>query len=267
MTTPDNLGQPTAPVPYRPSVIRALRKSVADAWLYLGLFIAVDVTWVVLLGLPLGLLGHLATRPGVLATGVALTILTTAAGNAILFHITNCMAHGEASVRDFTVALSEHFLRSLALLVVLGAIVAMGAFNVFFYLKIVSAPWWRIIGMVWGYVVALFALAMLYSYPVLVEHKCGPFTAIKRSGLLFLDNPAYTLGLGAFLAIETAVVALPLRLAVPVVVGLSFLVLCFIQAGFVGLLANNALLELLRKYELPERKPDAGGGVPGDTGG
>jgi len=252
---------------HRPGVVRTLRKSVADAWLYLGLFVAVNVAWVVLVGLPLGVLGRLATRYTVFALGIVLTVLTTAAGNAILFHVTNRMAHGEVSLRDFGVALTEHFLRSLALLVIIAAIVALGAFNVFFYLKVVSAPGWRIIGMIWGYVIALFALAMLYSYPVMIEQKCGPLSAMKRSGLLFLDNPVYTLGLGAVLLLETTIVALPVRMAVPVMVGLSFLVLCFIQAGFVGLLANNALLELLRKYELTERKPDAGGGVPGDTGG
>jgi hypothetical protein len=252
---------------YRPSVIRTLRKSVADAWLYLGLFVGVNVAWVVLLGLPLGLLGRLATRPAVFVTALALTILTTAAGNAVLFHVTNRMAHGEVSPRDFAAALTEHFPGSLALLVVFAAIAGLGAFNVFFYLRIVSAPGWRIIGMIWGYVIALFALAMLYSYPVMIEQRCGPFGAMKRSGLLFLDNPAYTVGLGAALLVETIVVLAPVRMAVPVVVGLSFLVLCFVEAGFVGLVANNALLELLRKYEPMESKPDAGGGVPGDTGG
>jgi len=259
----DSQGEAAA---HHPSVMRALRKSIADAWLYLGLFVAVNVIWVILLGLPLGLLGRLALNPAVAVGGLLTTVLTLAAGNAMLFRLANRMAHGDVSLRDFRDALARYSAGSLALVLVLLAILALGAFNVYFYLQVVSGPWWRVIGVVWGYVVVMFALAMLYCYPLLVEQGCGPLTAMKRSVLLTLDNPGYTLGVAGALVLWTFVAVLPALLAIPVLVGLSALVLCFVEAGFVALVANNALLELLRKYQRSERQDDVGGSLPGDPG-
>jgi len=264
----DSNPETDADAPYRPSVVRTLRKSVADAWLYLALFVGVNVIWVVLLGLPLGALGRLALRPIVAIIGIAMTVLTVAVGNAILFHVTNRIAHGDACARDLWRTVTDHFAASLAMLVIIAAIAALAIFNVHFYLRVLPAsPLWRIIGIIWGYVVIMFALAMAYSYPLLVDQGCGAWSAMRRSTLLFLDNPGYTLGLAGALLAWTFVVILPVLTAVPVLVGLSALVLCFIEAGFVALVANNALLELTRKYETQERKQDAGGCVPGHTGG
>jgi uncharacterized membrane protein YesL len=252
--------------PYRPGVVRTIRKSFVDAWLYLAAFVAANVIWVIFFGLPASALGRLAANPGLLACVLGVTVASVSAGNAILFHVTNGIAHGEIAPRDFIAAVTEFFLRSLLLTVFLTVILAVGAFNVYFYFRIVSGPGWRVVGIVWGYIILMFAIAMLYCYPLLVEQRCGLFRAIKRSILLFLDNPGYTLGVAGALALWTIAVLVPILAALPVVIGLSALVLCFVQAGFVALVANNALLELLRKYESGEKTADAGGGMPGDTG-
>lgn len=262
----DTAGPKEAGHAFRPSALRALRKSVADAWLYLAPLVGVNVGWVVLAGLPAGLLGRLTLGPAVLTSGAIATLLTVAAGNAVLFRVANRMAHGDLALTDLRTALPELFVGSLVLLLVIVGILCVGAFNVYFYFKIVSGQWWRIIGIVWGYVMLMFMIAMLYCYPLLTEQRSGPFRAIKRSLLLFLDNPGFTLGMAGAITLWTIVVLVPVVAALPVVVGLSALVLCFVQAGLVALVANNALLELLRKYETMERAPDGGGGVPGNTG-
>jgi hypothetical protein len=223
-----------------------LRKSVADAWLYLALFVAANVIWVILLGLPVSLvslLGRAALHP---AAGAA------AAGMTVLLHVTNRIAHGEASARDLLSALARHFAPSLALLLIVGAVAGLGALNVYFYVRMLSGMWWRVIGITWGYLALMFLLAMTYSYPLLVHQRRGALNAMKRSALLFVDNAVYTLGLVGALVALTIAVLVPVVTALPVLVGLSALVLCFIEAGFVALAANNALLDLLRKYERSE---------------
>jgi uncharacterized membrane protein YesL len=251
---------------HRPSAMRVLRKSVADAWSYLAFFVGANVIWVILLGLPLTLLGRVAIKPVGFACGLALTAIAVSAGNAIVFHVTNRMARGDISLRDFKGAVADHFLSSMALLAILLGVVGLGIFNVYFYVKVLSGPWWRLIGIIWGYVIVMLALAMLYSYPLLVEQRCGALKAVKRSALLFLDNPRYTLGIAGALLLWTLLVILPVLAGVRILVGLSALVLCFIEAGLVALVANNALLELLRKYDRTEKERDAAGGVSGDSG-
>jgi len=262
----DRSEQPPASA-YRPSAIRVLRKSVADAWSYLAFFVAANVVWVILLGLPLSLLGRLAMKPPGFASGLALTVMTLSAGNAMLFGVTNRIARGDVSLGDFRAAVADYALPSLALLVLLIGVFGLGVFNVYFYLKVLSGPWWRIIGIIWGYAAAMAALAIFYCYPVLVEQRCGPLTAIKRSTLLFLDNPRYTFSIAGALLLWTVLVILPVLAGLRIVVGLSALVLCFVEAGLVALVANNALLELLRKYEMTEKKRNAAGDMPGDSGG
>ena len=252
--------------PYRPSALRVLRKSVADAWLHLAPLAGANVAWVVLAGLPVGVLGRLSASPALLACAAAATVLTVAAGTAVLFRVTNRMAHGEVTFADLRTALTDLFAGSVVLLLVITVILCVGAFNVYFYFKIVSGPWWQIVGIVWGYVIIMFMIAMLYCYPLLAEQRPGPFHAIKRSILLCLDNPGFTSATAGAIALWTIVVLVPVVTALPVVIGLSAFALCFVHAGFATLVANNALLELLRKYETMEKAHDAGGGVPGDTG-
>jgi uncharacterized membrane protein YesL len=248
-------GHQAARAPHRPGIARALRKSVADAWLHLALFVAANVIWVILLGLPVSLvslLGRAALHPAAGAAAAGMTLCTLAAGNAVLFHVTNRIAHGEASARDLLSALARHFAPSLALLLIVGAVVGLGALNVYFYVRVLSGMWWRVIGIMWAYLALMFLLAMTYSYPLLVHQRRGALNAMKRSALLFVDNAVYTLGLVGALVALTIAVMVPVVTALPVLVGLSALVLCFIEAGFVALAANNALLDLLRKYEQSE---------------
>jgi hypothetical protein len=254
------------PPPYRPSVVGTLRKSAADAWLHLAASVSASVMWVTLLVLPFSILGKHGLRPGVGAWGVVATLLTAAAGNAILFRLTNRMAHDEVALADLRAAITDNFVPSLALLAILAAVLTLGGFNVYFYLKVVSAPAWHIIGILWGYVMLLFGIAMLYSYPLLIEQRCGALTAVGRSALLFLDNPGYTLGIAGALMLWTLVVVFPLFTPVNLLKGITALAFFFLQAGVVALTANNALLALLRKYAKQERSEDGGGGVPGDPG-
>jgi len=257
---------PSPPPTYRPSVMRTLRKSIANAWLHLAAFVAVNVIWVILLVLPFSLLGRYALRPGIAAWGFVATLLTVAGGNAILFRLTNRIAHDEVALADLRAAVTDHLLPSLALLAILAAVLALGGFNVYFYLKVLAAPAWRIIGIIWGYVMLLFAVAMLYSYPLLIEQRIGPFAAIKRSALLFLDNPGYTLGVAGALVLWTLIVVSPIFTPINILKGVTALAFFFIQAGIAALVANNALLELLRKYANLERGDDGAGSVPGDSG-
>jgi hypothetical protein len=83
---------------------------------------------------------------------------------------------------------------------------------------------------------------------VLAMRREGPLGALKKSALLALDNVGFTLLLATFTAAVTALVALPVIMGTPYLVGLSALIVLFVYAGFFALLANHALLELLKQY-------------------
>jgi len=106
-----------------------------------------------------------------------------------------------------------------------------------------------VIALISSYLLGLLYLAALYAYPLLVARRQGALVALRNSALLALDNAGFTLVFGLFWLAATALAALPLVTGIPYVAGLSALIGLFIYAGFFALLANHALLELLKKYE------------------
>jgi hypothetical protein len=243
----DQPGQEPQPFD-RPRFARALRRALTDAYDHLGVVGAATFLWGLAIGLPIEV--ATAFLPGWWGplTAALVSLFTSAAANAGIFYLAGRIAAREpASLLDLAKGVAEFFWRSLGLTALVGGVGGVVLVNAVFYLTRGSRIA-GVIGFVCLYLVALWCMVSLYAYPLLVARRQRPVTAFRNSAALAMDNMGFTLQCAAFALGVTTVVAVPVLLRMPYLVGLSALIALFLYAGFLALLANHALLELLKKY-------------------
>ncbi len=161
--------------------------------------------------------------------------------NVLLAHrIAYFLDPGPDAFRDFW---RVHLRAALGLatvqLVVSGVMLADAAF----FLTRSSLPL-RMAGMLMVYLLLLWLMMQLWQWPFLIAEEGGVLKAVRKSGLLLLDNPFFTLG--AFSVTMTAG-ALLLVSGIGAVAALGGLGACFVV---------RTHRELLMKYGLVEDEPD-----------
>lgn len=178
---------------------------------------------------------------------LAIPLITAPAATGGLYHLTRRMAWGEpAHIRDFFAGFREHFRPSLA----------VGAFTiVVFFLLWTAVDFYSHLGgpmeipglvlsavLLWG---GLFFLLMhVHAFPLIADGERSFLQILKKSALLVLDNPVFTLGV--------IVQATALKV-ICVVTGAGF----FLAAvSFTSLLLSMAHRELIRKYRPGDVPPD-----------
>lgn len=235
----------------------ALRLGARDAYDYLGVVLLGSLAWTFLAGativggheLAAALvrtlrIGAGTALPGLLAAFLALAIGALACGplTAGLFRFArNAAARQEPEVFDLAWGYRALSGRSAALAIVQLLVSALLAGNCVFYLAQGRfLP--MVLGVLFGYVLAFWCLAMLYQWPLAVgQREEGPpplSRVLTQSALLVLDNPGYSAALGL------CVGALALAVWLPVVPG------AMLGAGAGAMFLTQATRELLRKYGL-----------------
>lgn len=178
---------------------------------------------------------------------LAIPLITAPAATGGLYHLTRRMAWGEpAHVRDFFVGFRAHLKPSTAIGAATMAVFVLLWVAVDFYSHL-RGPM-EIPGLVisavllWG---GLFLLLMhVHAFPLVVDGERSFVQILRKSALLVLDNPAFTLGV---IVQATAVKV------ICIITGAGF----FLAAvSFTALLLSIAHRELLRKYRPGEVPPD-----------
>ncbi len=200
------------------SANRVMRKFFWDSYDNLGIIILGNLLWF----------------------GLCLPIVTAPASTAALFSLTNRVISGKgASLKDFWEGFRKYFLRSLSLGLIYLLLLAVLKSDLFLYQHLSQTA--RVVvvflGAVNFWIFLLFSLMGIYSLPLMVEQDIGLRKSLKRSALLALDNPFFTI------AISIQVMAI-FFLSLLSGVGVILLMM-----SLVSLLLNRSLRELFNKYE------------------
>lgn len=228
-----------------PGFWKTLKRSLGDAYDYLGLVLLCSFVW---FGITLGGLSVLRLIPSIFARFAFLAgfyVLITAPLTAGVFAVA-----GKIVTRDDPSPLdvfrgAGQFLTltwrlALGQLIVTVLILA----NAAFYLTHESL-WIKAIGVLFVYAGLVWALSAMYHYPILIEQRPGVLKVLKRGLLLTLDNPAFTVGVFSVIILLTCFC------------GITLLGLPLLYMGVASIFQTRALRALFVKYELlpPEREP------------
>jgi hypothetical protein len=237
-----------------PSALRTLRLAFKLGYDDLGLLMAGTIFWNSLTFAPL-----LALRPlrglfpgwgGALAlamSGLAAVALQAAA-NSGLFHLTCRIAEREdRALSDLWHGIRLFFLPALGLTSLIAAIVLGTGANALFYFLMVArrGAAFRILAFLWVEALVVFLLLAIYAYPAIVKLRKGALASLKASALLALRNATFTLLLAGALLLWHLLLFLPLLLRWKLLSGVPILLLMAWNAGFVSLVSNQALVEIL----------------------
>lgn len=172
---------------------------------------------------------------------VLLLVLAPSPAAAGLHNYANTLVKEEHV--DFSLiweGLRQYWAKSLLLFAAALAGATLLVANAIFYFNLAnqqSAPLWRIAGVLFIYMFALWIAIQTYALPLLIEQENKSFRLIIRNAaLLCLDNPFFTFTLLLMILLITV-----LSLALPIFITL-------ISGSLVGIIQHRAVLTLLEKY-------------------
>lgn len=245
-------GTPTAPH-HRPRLIWAIRRGAGDFYDRLGLMVLGSAVMMLFPAVAVMAAGALRPVAGPAAAAVAMFLLGwygLVCGwgvNILLAHrIAYFLDPGPDAFRDFARTFLWPALKLGTVQLVLTVVMLADA--AFFLSR--SSLLLKMAGMLMAYLLLLWLMMQLWQWPFLMTEEGGVWKAVRKSTLLLLDNPFFTLG--AFSVTMTAG-ALLLLSGIGAVVALGGLGACFIV---------RAHRELLMKYGVVEDEPE----VIEDTG-
>lgn len=212
-------GEPGATRPPRAAdTLRStFRRFVWNAFDHLGLLVVANLIWIAL----------------------CLPVLTAPAATAALFHLGRIAASGgRPTIRDFFSGFRAHFVPSLKSAAFTLAAIVLVWVNVDFYSHLGGRG--AILGMILAAVIlwaGVFAALMhVHLLPLIVSGERSLPTAIRKSALLVLDNPGFSVGIAAQ---ALSVSALCVVTGAGLVLGLG---------SFLAVLLTTGHRELLKKY-------------------
>ncbi len=240
---------------HRAAIGRALKKGIRDAYDHLGLVILASLATLAgtaaLTALGLRLMRE--ARPGTflgaaLLTPAALYCYLCHAGAVYLAH--RAIYHNQLSpegtwkeMRTLLLAAAQLFVVDLAAMgVLLG--------DSIFFLSLKPGPAGAVPAVACIYAAGIWAAAAVYHLPLLVaqlrmESGPRPLVVIKKSFLLALGCPGFTLGL------FVAIISLAVLCAIPAGLGMATLF-----PGAAAFLLTHGLRELFVRYGIVEEEPD-----------
>jgi uncharacterized membrane protein YesL len=174
--------------------------------------------------------------------GLWCTVVSPLTAGAFAY-VRDLLAHEHPVWRDLPGLVRAHWASAVRLGTVQAALTIILATDFVFFLSR-SAFGLKLVGLLFLYPLLFWLLAQQYQWPLLVEQRQGAWSAIKKSSLLTLDNPGFTLVLGLL----TGAVSV---LCVAAMVGLPLL-----WVGTIAFLHTEATRGLLRKYGLVPPEPD-----------
>jgi hypothetical protein len=250
-----NTAMESEPATVRPASLgRALKKGFRAAYDHLGYVVL--VSFVSILG-AVGLMGLgwkaiAALRPGMLGAvffvpGMLFYYLCTI---GVFYYADKSVYHEHPSLADTWRGIGKLFWPALGLFVIDGVVAVVLLGDAAFFLSIKSKAVGVVVGVVCLYLAAAWLMAAIYHLPLLpaqirMESGPRPFVIIRKSFLLALGSPGFTLGL-AF-----AIITLAVLCALPAGLGTAMLFL-----GFAAFLLTHGLRELFVRYGVVEEEPE-----------
>ena len=228
-----------------PGFLKILKKWLIASYDNLGLVLLCSVVW---FGVGTVFIAPLVvfarSKPLLFVSGVsAIYVLVLSPITAGVFFIPRGMlSHESPSAMDLPVGIRKYYVRGWALGVTQLAVTVGLLLNARFYIGYSYLPV-KCVGIVFIYLLILWAMSSLYHYPLLVEQQIGTFSILKKGFFLAMGSFGFTVGL-FFVIILLACVCLVARILLPLV--------C---VGMAGILETMALRALLVKYGVLEPEP------------
>lgn len=250
-----NVAMTEEPVIVRPARLgRALKKGFRAAYDHLGYVVLVSLVSVLGTAVPISLGWTVTVELGLDVLGALFLVLGAlfcwlcAVG---LFHYADKAVYNEhPSLADTWRGIGRLIGPALALFVIDLVVMAVLLGDAAFFLSIKSKAVGIVVAVVCLYLATAWALAALYHLPLLsaqlrMESGPRPFVIIRKSFLLALGSPGFTLGL-AF-----AIITLAVLCALPAGVGTAMLF-----PGTAAFLLTHGLRELFVRYGVVEEEPE-----------
>ena len=229
---------------YTPAqALAAFGRSAAIAYERMGMVVITSVAW------------YFATLASVTAAGVTIwalplaVVLVAPLGVAVTYFGNLAVHREDAGLHELWRGYTKFWARAMALGAVNLAVVLILWVDIRAIMA-ARATWIRMLAGAWIYLGLFAGLLFMYAYPVMVEQDTSPWKAIRRSVILILDNPAYTLTIGLLEAILLAVGVLPtvLLLSGSKAAGYLQFVGVGAYAGFNAVFRNLATVRVLQRY-------------------
>ncbi len=232
---------------YRPRLFFALRRAAGDYYDRLGLTAASSAI-LVLAVLGTATAGSALGRAffgsaGPLVSGIAIWYAgafgwTT---NLLIAHrIAGYEEPGTDAIGDAFREYGAGVMKLATLDLVITAVMALEA--AFFLVQ--KSKVMQVAGVITAYILLLWLLAMLWHGPFLIRENRRTVIILKKSALLLLDNPVFTVG-AFFVTIATGLILTATGIGAVLALG-----------GFLSCLAVRLHRELLKKYEIVEDEPE-----------
>ena len=242
--------------PHPISLFTALRKGFRDAYEHMGYvvfttFLSFLITSAVFSLAVLAqryvsnLAGALLVIPAILAAWFCAV--------GVFYYANKSVFHEHPTLADTWKGIKTLFAPALALFIVDFIITLVLLGDVIFFLRFLGPKGnslFVIIGVLCGYLSLMWLMMAMYHLPLLIaqlsmESGPKPLVILRKSYLIMVDNPTFTVGL--FLAI----IAIAVLCVIPMLIGIAILFL-----GVAAFLLTHALRELFIKYGMVEEEPD-----------
>jgi len=245
--------EPNQP-PRRASLMRALRKGFRAAYDNLGYVVFVTfVAFAVTAALGGGAVKVVSvTKPGmggiVLFLPGAFAAWLSAVG--AFYYANKSVYHEHPSLADTWTGIRTLFVPALGLFALDLAVTTLLVGDTMFFLAAKASPIFPVLGVGCGYLALVWSMMAMYHLPLLVaqlkmESGPRPFVVVRKSFLLMMGNPGFTVGL------FVAIIALAVICAVPALIGTAVFYL-----GAAAYIVTHALRELFVRYGVVEEEPD-----------
>jgi len=187
--------------------------------------------------------------PAVIAAAFIALIFTLGPALGGSSHMLYLAVQGEdVLIRDFFRGMFRFYWRSLAMALVAGLFLLVLVIDFVFFFNNPNS-FFRVLSGIWVYFFLFWGTVMNFTFPVLIQQDDSVFSAIKKSGLIVLDNMVFSLLL-LFGVLIVTVLSVFLTAA-----------MMLVWAGIVGLVQHYALLEILEKYRSYRIRRDEVDGV------
>lgn len=226
-----------------------LRNSFWDIYDSIGMMALVSLIWFLPLFSFLFFSFHHAFIPSILS------ILFLGATTAGILEITYSRMIGKnPSIKDFLAGIEKGAHKVLVFWAIYFLIFVPVSFSIGFYLRRYQT--WGVFSLLLSgigfWLLAFLTMAQIYGLPLILQRGLGPLSTIRVATALVIRHFPYTLLLSSF------------ALAVSSLLFISGIGFLFLEGAFLGSLFNNALCELLRKYDdegLPPMERHKGRGI------
>lgn len=216
-------------------------EALKDMWDEMFILIFCNILWA-LTFIPLAMAYAIYTTMRlsgiiVLVTLVAITVVLQSLVNGGLFYMTHKIAEGRAvSFGDFKDGLRQYRRKSIAMGFTFSIVLLILVANLYFYGRF-DGVIYRILQILFLYLVAIWTLMQLYVFPLLIEQEEDSLRlALRNASVLVLRHPDFSIAIGI---VALILIAISVALTIPAIILLG---------SVLALLGNRAVVNLLALY-------------------